>query len=113
MTDYPAGTRLRVAFVGTVDSYGDVHIAGGFRLLPGDLELVERVEVIEPEWQPGDVVLDANGDVYRRLAIDASPWESWNSFLAESDPARPLTLLARDGKAVPPQVAGQTEGPGH
>jgi hypothetical protein len=110
MTSYPAGTRARVTFVGTIDEQGDFDLGNPVPtrdspwIRKGCFEYAERVEVIEPDWQPGDIVLDAVGAVWE----NASPYR----WLAPGDDiehdsadlARPLTLLARDGKPVPPQV---------
>lgn len=68
------------------------------------------------KWQPGDVVLDAEGDIWTRAAEasirDGWPWSAGSTGgtsqppeggVAEygpNSPARPLTLLVRDGKAA-------------
>jgi hypothetical protein len=69
-------------------------------------------------WQPGDVVLDAQGDLWTRSAqhdVDQGwPWAytygSGRSVpegsVSESCPARPLTLLIRGGKPCAITVPG-------
>lgn len=69
-------------------------------------------------WEPGDVVLDAHGDLYTR-AHEQSVREGWpwslgcdggtsgpapEGGVGEGHPARPLTLLVRGGKAVAGEV---------
>lgn len=65
----------------------------------GDVTTWERLPDPEPEWAPGDMVLDATGAFFRRRDREASranvaPWESgggdWES---EDYPKRPLTRL--------------------
>lgn len=64
-----------------------------------------EVEVLpdpEPRWQPGDVVLDANGSTWQYLKATRG-WADYlgNTVLPRALP-RPLTLVVRDGKPVTP-----------
>lgn len=85
------------------------------------------VRVIEPrqiiaqagEWKPGDIVFDAKGWIFTRASLEdvalGWPWahgaecvrvECPPSGAVEEDyPARPLTLLVRDGLPVYVQPA--------
>jgi hypothetical protein len=84
---------------------------------PGDR--VRIIEVLEPAWQVGDVVIDGKGDLYTRQVPtpgdgERYPWcvggwrwhegdddgfpDSW----PEDQPQRPLMLIVRDGKRVTP-----------
>lgn len=61
---------------------------------------IERLPDPELEWSDGDYVLDADGSVFFRVG---SRWRLGGPLGYEGDhgrPARPLTLLVRDGKPV-------------
>lgn len=72
----------------------------------------------EENWQPGDVVLSADGCIWHRPAIIAGfPWSvlyvadpdgpKHRPVTSEHVPERPLTLLVRNGRpALPPAVPG-------
>jgi hypothetical protein len=112
-THYPAGTRVRVTFVGIIDQDGDVDLGdpeptadSSAYLKERALEHAERVEVIEPDWQPGDIVIDADGEVYQYDPQPGGPeyfrWRTWLGRCSDHMVIGPLTLLARNGKPVPP-----------
>lgn len=68
---------------------------------------VEILPPPEPEWQPGDVVLDAGGRTYIYGGDEDWPWigqDAGDPASADrytmSKPSRPVTLLARNGKPV-------------
>lgn len=57
----------------------------------------ERLPDPEPEWQPGDLVIDAHGGVWRRRIhgdddVTAYPWIAVNSGDWETDRALPRPL---------------------
>ncbi|MGO4630528.1 hypothetical protein AB4225_06225 [Streptomyces sp. 2RAF24] len=76
---------------------------------------VHKITSLDSTWTPGDVVLDANGEI--RVRSDHPKWV-WdypneggtrsafggpfipNGGLEEKDVARPLTLLVRNGQAI-------------
>lgn len=75
----------------------------------------QSITSVHPIWRPGDVVLDANGDIRVRTAHPKWVWDYPNEgstrsqfggpfvpegALEDSDVPRPLTLLVRDGQAV-------------
>jgi hypothetical protein len=96
------GDKVRINFEGSVEGL----IGSRSVLVDGaDAHYVvfnEHLEVIvSPEdLQAGDVVLDASGLTYLRR--DDEMWEEPGNgdVLPDSEAVRPLTLLARDGKAV-------------
>lgn len=108
------GDRVRVVLEGTVrrtnrNGWLDVGYGAATSALYEPEVTIERLPDPEPEWQPGDVVLAADGKTYLRSNHDwddepwvcseariASPWR------AEGELPRPLTLLVRDGKQVQP-----------
>lgn len=52
------------------------------------------------QWQHGDVVLAADGELWRRAAEQGWTWAyvwSQEGSVEEDHPQRPLTLLVRDG----------------
>lgn len=63
-------------------------------------QIVQALEPVLPpeDWRVGDVVMDAEGKVYRR-----TPRETWLTFggneVFHIKPPRPLALLVRDGRA--------------
>lgn len=74
-----------------------------------------KITGLDETWQPGDVVLDAEGNL--RVRSDHPKWTwgypnegptrdafgapAWpQGSLEESDVPRPLVLLVRDGRAV-------------
>lgn len=63
----------------------------------------ERLPDPEPEYQPGDVVLDGNGYPARRIESESYLWQRFGGeFVADQDLPKPLTLIARDGKPCNP-----------
>ncbi|WP_433257878.1 hypothetical protein ACQPYK_21760 [Streptosporangium sp. CA-135522] len=74
------------------------------------------------QWQPGDLVLDAEGGLFTRAGLkDAAVGRPWGypgdqarlvtgethvpeGSVSETTPARPLTLLARNGQPALPAV---------
>ncbi|MEV0150320.1 MULTISPECIES: hypothetical protein [unclassified Nonomuraea] len=74
------------------------------------------------QWQPGDLVLDAEGGLFARAGLgDEAAGRPWGyprdqvrlvtgethvpeGRVPETTPARPLTLLARDGRPALPAV---------
>ena len=61
---------------------------------------VEKVPEPEPEWQQGDVVLDASGTVFHRGG-DGKWRDSYcNGAHEDAFLSRPLTFLVRNGEAV-------------
>ncbi len=93
----------RVQYVCQPEAHGDKQACyfdmGDDMSIYSKAPVVKSVERINPpeDWQPGDVVLDANERVFQRdyLRVD-----TWCGVGYEGEPARPLTLIARDGKAV-------------
>jgi hypothetical protein len=73
--------------------------------------MVQSIEPApEPEWQRGDVVRAADGRIWmltRAGGKDRLPWVGIDeihlahTWAGHRDLPRPLTLLVRDGKAVP------------
>lgn len=74
---------------------------------------VHKITSIDDVWQPGDIVLDANGNLRVRtthpLYVWAYPDEGQTRFpyghypeggIEDSQVPRPLTLLVRDGQAI-------------
>ncbi|MGW1553652.1 hypothetical protein [Streptomyces sp. NPDC002346] len=70
---------------------------------------VHTIHSFDAVWQPGDVVLDADGALYIRASGNpVYPWGDANQHLgghieggvADTDVARPLALLVRDGIPV-------------
>lgn len=76
---------------------------------------VHKITAIDGVWRPGDVVLDADGNIRVRSASPQWPWDYPNEGftrdafggtsvpeggLKDEDLERPLTLLVRDGQAV-------------
>ncbi|MGW1223115.1 hypothetical protein ACWD6O_34710 [Streptomyces californicus] len=76
---------------------------------------VHKITSLDATWKPGDVVLDAKGDI--RVRSDHPRWvwdypdegSTLDAFgatsvpsggLEEQDVTRPLILLVRDGRAV-------------
>jgi hypothetical protein len=121
MSDYKpeVGHRVRVihtlegVLTGVADKrYFNIREDGRTRetymTLIGGSVSVERLPDPEPEWQPGDVVIDARGDLYRRRAPqphDDPAW-AWNRGglighgVWDQTLARPLTPLILNGKPV-------------
>lgn len=80
------------------------------------------------QWQPGDIVLDADGGLFTRAgAEDQARGRPWGypgdrarlvtgetrlpeGSLPETAPARPLTLLVRDGQPVLPAIPDDASG---
>lgn len=132
MSDYTpqVGHRVRVVLEGVVSGtfqYGDRGVILNGRILShSDVETwnatFERLPDPEPEWQPGDVVLDAAGVVWSRVGEEPDfPWGRFRinepfgrveykyvNFYGDdpSGPRRPLTPLARDGKPWAQAVDG-------
>lgn len=90
----------------------DLAVTYGERLFPAHAEML--LEALGPgDWKAGDVVIDAAGWFWQRAHDDSVrdgwPWrggvESISHKLSggreETAPARPLALLARDGRMVP------------
>ncbi|MFD4830163.1 helix-turn-helix transcriptional regulator [Streptomyces uncialis] len=90
-------------------------------LLPGFNAQLDFPRAPALAWQPGDVVLDGAGNI--RVRTDHPHWvwgypnegatrapDGRPSFpsgsLSEEEVVRPLTLLVRDGRPVPPTIAG-------
>lgn len=81
---------------------------------------VHKITSLDSDWQPGDVVLDAEGNLRVRSAHVRWVWDSpgegsTRAFqggpeipeggLEEKDVPRPLVLLVRNGQAVAgPQI---------
>lgn len=78
------------------------------------------IPIGETTWEPGDVVLDAAGNIRVRTDHPRWPWgypnegqtrmpdgsPSWPSgSLAEEEVQRPLVLLVRHGRAVTTVIA--------
>lgn len=115
MTEYQpkVGDRVRVVLEGEVRQA----VAWPHRFWigqPGELTTVfqdhlvsiERMPDPEPEWHPGDVVLDARGSLYTRRAAGQvdKPWhfvgKNITDEVRDEELLRPLTHLVRDGKPV-------------
>ncbi|MEV0256394.1 hypothetical protein AB0H82_19290 [Streptomyces sp. NPDC050732] len=80
----------------------------------------QNISSLHPVWRPGDVVLDADGNLRVRTEHTRWPWDYPNEGgtrsqfggasvpeggLEELEPIRPLTLLVREGHAVGGHVA--------
>lgn len=76
---------------------------------------MQSITGVHPVWRPGDVVLDADGNLRVRSAHAKWVWDypdegsTLDAFgsprvpdggLEDSDVRRPLVLLVRDGQAV-------------
>ena len=65
---------------------------------------VEKLPDPEPEWQPGDVVLDNNGNVWERAWYErtGNSWlrRGYDEAFKDVYAVRPLALLVRRGKPV-------------
>jgi hypothetical protein len=76
---------------------------------------VHKITSLDATWQPGDVVLDAEGNLRIRSTHPQYVWDYPNEGslrdrfgnlmlpdggVEESDVARPLTLLVRNGQPV-------------
>ncbi|MEV0778876.1 hypothetical protein [Streptomyces sp. NPDC050428] len=70
---------------------------------------IHKITNLDEVWQPGDVVLDAAGNLRIRSAHPRWVWDYPNEGSArlipeggldDSDVPRPLTLLVRHGQAV-------------
>jgi hypothetical protein len=92
------GERWRVTIEGVVEaSTGTyVYLVGGVAC-PTSEGTWERPLDPEPEWQPGDLVLDAQGLVYRRNpATHDYPWtmpDGCGEVYTDKVPIRPLRRL--------------------
>ncbi|WP_406192252.1 hypothetical protein OH733_05610 [Streptomyces griseus] len=78
------------------------------------MDTAHNITSLGATWKPGDVVLDANGNIRVRSEHPKWLWDYPNEGstrhlgqvsvpeggLEESDVARPLILLVRDGQAV-------------
>ena len=118
MTGYvpKAGDRVRVVIEGPV-----LDIASGGKAtigtrsmaytwipiaesIPGVSVSVEVLPPPEPEWQPGDVVIDKLGIAHLRVEWGPRPGDVWQTFNGEfhddTFPLRPLTLVVRDREPV-------------
>jgi hypothetical protein len=116
MSDYKpeVGHRVRVihtlegVLTGVADKrYFNIREDGRTRetymTLIGGSVSVERLPDPEPEWQPGDVVRGDDGLIAVRRTGDKNyPWFvlATEDVLLDSELARPLTHLVRDGKPV-------------
>lgn len=106
MSDYKPekGHKVRVVIEGEVKATGRHWFALEDRCFAVELPLrgivsIERLPHSEPEWQPEDVVLDARGTVFSWTA--SGQWLGLSGrFWPSTEPLRPLTLIARDGKPV-------------
>lgn len=106
------GDRVRLVVEGEVTqtyvagaTYGRAIELGGYEYYPDyDEAGIVSVEILpppEPEWRPGDAVLDADGRaLLRRTAGGSYPWADANGWVKDDDAARPLTLIARNGQPV-------------
>lgn len=96
------GERWRVTFEGEVTHVSGRYIdIGDVGCLATDEGVWERLPDPEPEWKPGDLVIDAKDDIYRRLDTDwqwSHPWRRIRdgAHCEESVPDRPLTRLVRE-----------------
>lgn len=90
MTEIKEGARYRVTFEGVGKAHGVT--IGGHNLYPTTLEEATSVEVIEPEYEPGQWYISDGGVVYLRTA------DSWlvgvTGIERDNDaPVRPLRKL--------------------
>ena len=96
------GERWRVTIEGEITDASGVWVDLGSQCFKVSEGAWERLPDPEPEWQPGNLVLDAAGDIWRRRPADAEkadryPWEMvGDGWYPESDPVRPLTRLVRE-----------------
>lgn len=109
-----------------------MHETSGPNATDGDLEagttVALRSHAAEPAWLPGDVVLDADGDVWQRASEEDAaagwPWHQGVEYVrshgmvevpegatADKELARPLTLLVRAGQPVQTVVVAAAAGP--
>lgn len=86
-----SGDRVRVTLEGIASLDAAIHgpgiSIGAHRFRPGD---AATFDVVEPAWQDGDVVEDANGDLYVR---DGQGWRKGGrsgEYVADDVPARRL-----------------------
>lgn len=118
MTAPKPGDRVRVVIEGPVFevnagvtlSIGNIqarwHVPAEGALIGGGSVSVEVLPPPEPEWQPGDVVLDKLGIAHLRVECGPRPGDVWQTFSGEfhddTFPLRPLTLVVRDRTLVAP-----------
>jgi hypothetical protein len=109
-----AGDRIRVtiAHEGTVKRTYDapesiVEFTDGRRIyLDGVMGVTPTVEVIEPDYEVGQVYIDADGDVFYRFSKVGSAsactgaWREMSTGLVRSEhyPERPLRKLVPEGE---------------
>ncbi|MFG2468711.1 hypothetical protein ACGFXB_25095 [Streptomyces canus] len=88
---------------------------------------VHKITSLDSTWQPGDVVLDADGNIRVRAEHPRWVWDYASEgstrdrftggatvpegALEEHDVPRPLTLLVRDGQAVAGRVIDEPAPP--
>ncbi|MCX5562733.1 hypothetical protein [Streptomyces sp. NBC_00038] len=87
---------------------------------------VHKITSLDDTWHPGDIVLDAAGNLRVRSEHPRWVWDYPNEGgtrdalgrlavpeggLEEHDVRRPLTLLVRDGQAVAGRVIEEPEHP--
>src|SRR5918997_3219292 len=58
-------------------------------------------------WEPGDIVLAADGGLWRRTEQPGLPWQMistvrYSRYSSETVPVRPLMLLVRSGRPMVP-----------
>jgi hypothetical protein len=90
------------------------------------MDRVHKITSLDATWKPGDVVLDAKGDIRVRSEHPKWVWDYPNEGstrdalgrlmvpeggLEEKDVARPLVLLIRDGRPIGGQLVEENELP--
>lgn len=77
--------EVSAGFVRVKDALGTVHLIWGYS---------RNIETIEPEYEPGEHYIDANGNVYKRVLIGRGWWIAGSTRLvAHAEPTRPLRKL--------------------
>lgn len=99
-------------------------VSGGVQ--DGGMDRVHKITNLDATWKPGDVVLDAKGNIRVRSGHPKWVWDYPNEGstrdalgrlaipeggLEEKDVARPLVLLIRDGRPIGGQLVEENQLP--
>lgn len=98
------GHRVRASFEGVVqfcvNGRPTLELPGlGWTYTVPPNATYERLPDPEPEWEVGAIVLDADGDIYRRVADVAYPWVDNTEPYTDRDIVRPLIRLVPEADA--------------
>ena len=90
-----AGHQVTATITGTVTEHGifaDFANVDGWTVARFDVTWT-RLPDPEPDWQPGDVVRDADGDLYERTSDPRLVWRGVGCHWDDDDLKRPLVRL--------------------